>query len=223
MEFKGWTAPSTVRIDDRLAVSTTLTMPETDVSVAAQYETKIHSVRLTPDQGEPVRSGTVWNTGTVSNPNQIALGDSGRGKSQRAFITFDLSVLPAGVDIRRADLVMRLGGANGDPAKTDPGASGFFGNFVVESVDIGSKLDAGDYNKAGLSLGQYPTRLFRDNWNTTHPVDVPTAILSALSAGKRSITFRLRFLSEWDNDDEGDSIALDDRGDRLRLEIDYAS
>ncbi len=220
MEFKGWTAPATVRISDQTAASTTLTMPETDVSVAARFEAATQSVRLTPDRGEPPRSGTVRNTGQVAG-NPITLGDDGRSKSLRAFVTFDLSALPARAEIHRADLIMRRGGGNGHPVDADPGASGFFGRFVVESVTIGAKLEAADYSRAGLSLGEHATSLLQENWNTTRPVDVRTAIQSVLRTGGKAITFRLRFLTDGDNDDTVDNIFLDDRGDRLRLEVDY--
>ncbi len=101
--------------------------------------------------------------------------------------------------------------------------SGFFGTFVVESVNIGRELDLSDYNRAGLSLGEHPTELFQENWSAVQPVDARGAVQSALNVGARSITFRLRFLTSGDNDDQQDVIALDDRGDRLRLEIDYSN
>jgi S1-C subfamily serine protease len=224
LEFKGWTAPASVSIEDRTSLVTTLTMPATDVSVAAVFQARVETLRLTPDLGMPRRSGTLSSTsGNVFEPRYMSFGDRGRGETNRAFITFDLSALPEGAEIGRADLIMRYGGKSGDILTDTHTASGFFGTFVVESVNIGRELDLSDYNRAGLSLGEHPTELFQENWTTVQPVDARAAVQNALNVGARFITFRLSFLTSGDNDDQQDVIALDDRGDRLRLEIDYSN
>jgi len=219
MEFTGWSVPEGIDIDDPETPVTTLRMPEHDLSIAARFTRQFHSVSLTPALTEPWRSGTISRNGSVSGPG-IGMGDTSDGTSLRAFITFDLDILPPGAGIHQASLVMRHSGTNGDLSRDDIG--NFFSHFIVERISTGPSLGPGDYSKAGESAGQYPTQLIKNNWHTKQPVDVTAAVQRALQSGRQSVTFRLRFLAERDNDSQGDAIYLDTRGDRLRLELEYA-
>ncbi|MEC9487551.1 MAG: hypothetical protein UMU76_08665 [Prosthecochloris sp.] len=220
--FSGWDAPSGIRIENSSAPLTTLVMPEQHLTVVARYAPRLQSLQLTPEQNPPWRSGTITSTGDVTGPG-MGLGDRGRRVALRAFITFDLTPLPSGTEVHKAHLVMRYGGTNGDVLDRDKLDDGFLDRFIVESVRTGAELAPGDYSRAGESLGQYPVSLFAENWQTLRPVDVTAALERAVLAGRNSVTFRLRFLASGDNDEDEDVIFLDTRGDRLRLEVQYAA
>ena len=152
----------------------------------------------------------VSNQGNAAPSATVTLGDYGYGVGSRAFLSFPLGDVPDGVEILSASLSIEKGGGNGDLNRR------YFSRVIIEVVDIGDQLDAGDYDRAGRVVAQVPIEELNQG-----PVDLTGAVKLAVLQGREVLTLRLRFSVENDNDEEPDIWAISDSrgGTLLKLRL----
>jgi hypothetical protein len=145
----------------------------------------------------------------VSFPPQ--LGDLGRDGEVRAFLTFELSGVPAERPSKSARLYVspQRGGRPLDPR--------YFSTVWIETVALGSVLTAAAFDAPGRTIERVPlVRL------GAAPIDVTDAVRAARDAGEPRLTFRLRFALGGDDDDEADTWIVATSPNTTRLEVDLA-
>lgn len=124
------------------------------------------------------------------------------------FVTFDLTDIPAGATILSATARIRLSEVEGDNVF----APGFFGNVVMEHIDIGMFLDPPDMDSPSLS-GELvggdasPTFLASDGTLGDRSVDIEAEVERDLADGRTRTTLRLRLqvIRQTDNDNQFDA------------------
>jgi hypothetical protein len=141
-----------------------------------------------------VRSDGVFSTSTCGGAGDLDNITNGLGS--RVFLSFDLSVLPAGATLVQATVAVAVvGNLGNDPFNTHGGAP------VVDHVNFGVALSGGDYS-AGVLTADYG-RLPQagqgaiDRYRT---LEVTSAVQADLTAGRVRSQFRLRFALEANND-----------------------
>lgn len=152
-----------------------------------------HVTRL----AEVASSGTVSNSGFVGRGTDLAIGDSNLDESARGYYSFDLS----SIDPQRvvsATLITRQFNMVGAPYP-DLGP-----DVLVESVDIGSSLDAADFDTPGMPRGSLAS-----DGNGGLSVDV-TAAIKDLGFTSAQLTLRLAFPTLTDGNGDDDFINLID-------------
>jgi len=163
-------------------------------AVTAQTTVTIYS--------EAALDGSVKASGGVYPSNQIFLGDDNGNNIARGFASFDISSIPAGATIHQATLRMHQSGRTNYPY-TD------FGSVViVDHLDYGSTLDAGDFNLAALqpNIGTLSDNIIME-WKT---LDVASSVQDDENNGRERSQYRLRFFpNETDNDDSADATRFE--------------
>ncbi len=139
-----------------------------------------------------ISSGSVREDGEVFVPGPL-VGDDEDRRALRAFLAFDLSSL-AGAQITEAQLDLSDYDTSGDPFELRP--------LFVEEVDWGSNLEAADYEaQVAASLAT-----LNDDNGLESPINVTGRVVSRLSGGNTSFRIRLRFKTDTNGDDTGDSV-----------------
>ena len=154
------------------------------------------------------------------------------------FVTFDISQLPAGAEVRSATANLFMLESDGDNIF----GSGLFGNVVMEHIDLGATLDEPDMLAPPLG-GELvggdasPTFLAATPALGYRAVDVTTEVLRDVDDGRSRTTLRLRcqvvratdadllddqaVFAIFDPDDPDDPPAIPNREVRPFLEIRY--
>jgi hypothetical protein len=147
--------------------------------------------------GEAALDGFVRTDGLVSAAGGgPAIGDldhSHPGLGHRVFFSFSLAALPAGATVTSVALQITQGNVVGAPYATH-------GVAVLDHLDYGASLDAGDYDADALTLG-FATASSEATLSTK-TLDVTSQVLADLGAARPRSQFRLRF-SLLDSDDDG--------------------
>jgi methionine-rich copper-binding protein CopC len=152
--------------------------------------------------------GVIWSAGSPSvfaNGTSLYVGDNDSNYYGRAFVSFDLSQLPASVtavDGGTLWLFEEAGGL-GSPFAT-------LGSLLAERVDYGASLDQGDLTLDALdattytvgALGVAPEQKYAD---VGPSVAAAWANRPALAS---RIQFRLRFATNTNGDGAGDTLKL---------------
>lgn len=111
-----------------------------------------------------------------------------------AFVTFDLSALPADADVRSATANIRMASATGNNIF----GGGLFGNVVMEHIDIGPFLDESDMLAPPLG-GELvggdasPEFLATSSALGFKQAEIATEVRRDLLAGRTRTTLRIRF------------------------------
>jgi hypothetical protein len=161
------------------------------------------TLRLT---SEDRLDGYVLNDGSSSTDQQILVGngrieDSVGELIVRGFMSFDLSGLPAGATIQSVELRFYQQEVRGDPY-------GKLGNLVLERVDYGSNLDAGDFATPALDSGTIGQETSSGSWYVISDPTLATWLERELSAERSRLQLRLRFTQEMDGDGEEDYVSI---------------
>lgn len=139
-------------------------------------------------------SGVVLSDGTASGNAHVMVGDVDANTPQlnsRAFLTFDLTTIPAGKILRSARLRIFQDDIVGSPYAK-------LGDLLVDHLVYGSSLDPADYDAAELSRGF--TVLSTDSTRETKVVSVLQRIQADINAGRTVSQFRLRFTIDTNDD-----------------------
>jgi hypothetical protein len=159
------------------------------------------TVASTPSLDGFVRSDGIAGT----NGGGPAVGDLDNAAPDvrvREFWGFDLSGVPANSEITGATLKLYQLLVLGEPYAT-------LGNAVVDHVDYGTTLEAGDYDRAALASGFAIAATGPDT--ASHEVDATSQVRADWAAGRTRTEFRLRFsIQDGDNDGINDIAAWTD-------------
>ena len=152
--------------------------------------------------------GFVTNTGFVDTTHAVAVGDTDGSFSNvaRGFVHFDLSGLPAGVNIVSAELRLQQSTVFGAPYAT-------LGNVVVDHVNIGIALDASDFGALAL-LSDVGT-LSNNPVLELKTLSVTQRVRADLAAARSTSDFRFRYPTGSDGDGADDYVEFNDGGNSL--------
>lgn len=154
--------------------------------------------------------GYVDTAGNVINGNTIAVGDADGitpGLGQRGFLSFNITGLPAGATITSAILrVSQLG--SGGTAHTDVTR----GPVIVDHLDYGPTLDAGDFNGVAILLD---VGAILSNDSTGYAtLDVTARLVTDIANASPRTQYRLRFRGfDSNNNGTSDFVAVEDGED----------
>lgn len=154
--------------------------------------------------------GFVRNDGIVERhgqgPGVGDLDEAGRGLAFRMFYCFPLDDIPAGVVVTSVRLRVFQLSITGTPYED-------LGNLLVDHVDPGAALDAGDYAGSTLAsnIGALATGFGRNYAN----LGVANEVLQDTQAGRVRAWFRLRFPVD-SNFDRGNDVLLLEDGEGSR-------
>ena len=158
-----------------------------------------YTLLTTTIPAEQERSGYVNSSGFVSTAHLA--GDGSDNSSSRMFFSFDLGVLPRDAIVVAARLQGEdSGGGSGDPY-------GDLGDLLVDHVELGAGLDAGDFASPALeeTVGTFSTARFG-----TKSLEVTLQLLADLGAGRTHSEYRVGFARLTDDDGEIDSAVFHD-------------
>jgi hypothetical protein len=125
----------------------------------------------------------------------MSAGDSSGNNSARMFVSFPLDAIPAGSEIQGAVLELRQIEVRGTPYAD-------LGPLLVDHMDFGARLDAGDYGAAALSAAF--AEVSSDVALEPRTLDVKREVEADLTARRARSQFRLRFDVATDNDGKPD-------------------
>lgn len=155
---------------------------------------------------EPTLDGFVMNDGeAVAHAGGPAVGDIDfiqLGRAGRQFFSFEITNIPAGAELVSASLQLYQAGVSGDPFAS-------LGSVVVDRIDLGASLDAGDYARPALQA-QIGT-VSADAALGYKTLDVTAAVEAERASGRPRFQIRLRFSNrDSDLDGEADLVAFSD-------------
>jgi len=177
-----------------------------------QLETAVRVVEP-PSQPQTLRltsedylDGFLRNDGSGGANQQILVGngkieDSVGELVVRGFMSFSLADLPAGATIQSVELRFYQQEIRGNPYAK-------LGNLVLERVDIGSSLDAGDFSTPALDSGAIAQQTSAGAWYVISDPTLVTWLEREASAGRSRLQLRLRFTQETDGDGEEDYVSV---------------
>lgn len=149
--------------------------------------------------------GDVTAGGAVTTTHEwITIGDSNTKVGRRGFVSFDLSTVRP-TDSKKTlqidSAILKMSQVNWNLFPYD------LGPVLVEQVDYGVSLDAGDYHTASLTVT--PLILCTDTDYQKHEVNVTQAVQDTVDVSSSSSRwyrpqFRLRHQSSSDNDNSMD-------------------
>jgi hypothetical protein len=138
-------------------------------------------------------SGSVASTGYVT-VGYLGVGDRSPPSSPtisfRAFVSFDLSAIPAGATVRTATLTLHQTRVFGTPYAR-------LGPLVVDQVVYGNVLDAGAYSRSFPSSQGFAA-LSTDATVGPRSVLATAQVEDNLASGRTLSQFRIRFTAETD-------------------------
>jgi len=107
--------------------------------------------------------------------------------ADRGFVSFDLSTLPSKVTLEKATLRLYQARITHDPYSA-------LGNLLVDHLNYGATLEAGDYNRAALSssigtISNNPTLEWKE-------LEVTERVKNDLASGRTRSQYRLHFAIE---------------------------
>lgn len=136
----------------------------------------------------PELEGYLVDGGVVSDASNLSVGDNSLDETLVTFVAFDLTGLGVVTD---AILHLEAGNSVGDPFA--------LGDFVLDHVDAGASLDAGDAAGGTLEAAilTFPSAPAFD-------LDVGAWVRADQLAGRTTSTFRLRLETTTDHDGAND-------------------
>ncbi|MFO0934174.1 MAG: hypothetical protein U1E39_15925 [Planctomycetota bacterium] len=136
----------------------------------------------------PAIEGYVVGGSVRQDASNLSIGDNDLGETLVGFVAFDLTGLGAVTD---AILHLEAGNSVGDPFA--------LGDFVLDHVDAGAALDAGDVAGGTLAAAilTFPSA---PSWD----LDVAEWVRADLLAGRTTSTFRIRLEAATDGDAAND-------------------
>ncbi len=143
----------------------------------------------TPIQGsmllgsEPL-DGSVNGNGVIDINDDAVAGDNVGNAEVRGFISFDISVIPAGAQIVEAILTVTQNAVAGDPY-------GLWGPCEIDHVTLGGALDAGDFTGGSLNLNIGP--ISTDASLSAKTLNVTAQVALDITQGRSFTDFRLHF------------------------------
>ena len=175
-------------------------------------------------QSEAIRDGTVRSDGQVETGRHVlsgdrniaACGDDSLTRETRMFFSFDTSVIPANSRIETATLSFRQFAAINRILFLNP--------LLIELLDYGDDLDAGDFALAATST---PLNFTLDQLNIVRDVDVTLLVQTAINQGATRTQFRLRMQGGTNGDAVPDLVGFETAdndwgtGDRPVLFVEY--
>lgn len=172
------------------------------VSTAVMEPAEPATVMLlsSPDLDGPVLSG-----GSVESRQDLRIGNFGTPADEqvyRSLLSFDPSTLPLGATIQSAELRLYQDQIIGDPY-------GHLGLFLLEHVDYGPSLDAGDYHLSPSGQLSVPTVTTPGSWYSIGNGTLTTWLATDVGAGFDRMQFRLLFSIELDANSEADYVRFE--------------
>jgi pSer/pThr/pTyr-binding forkhead associated (FHA) protein len=157
-------------------------------------------------RSEGALDGYRLNDGSGSNAQDILVGngdlvDPVGELVARGFVSFDLSSIPAGATVERAELRFYQKEIQGDPYSK-------LGNLLLEHVDYGASLDDGAYNTPAIESAVLDQQRTPGAWYILSDPTLASWIQSNVQAGRSRFQLRLQFRQETDGDDLEDWIAI---------------
>lgn len=152
---------------------------------------------------DAANSGYVVDGATTFPGNVVAVGDSSLNSVARGFYRFDITGLPAGVNVIAATLRTGQNSVTGDPY-------GEFGGLVVDHVDLGAGLNNTDFGAAPLAavIGTLSTNATQE----AKSVDVTGAVQADVAAARTTSDYRLYFVGAPDGEADDDFVHLTNTG-----------
>ena len=137
------------------------------------------------------RSGRLYDDGTYVNlpmsGNVVAPGDEASNRVERGLISIILAPIPSGATIDSATLNIQGYVAFGAPYAE-------FGSMVMDHIDVGPGLDAGDFSGAlTAAYRTVPDFTGTSGAPTLVGLDVKSAIIADIAAGRLTSSFRFQF------------------------------
>ncbi len=123
----------------------------------------------------------------------------------RGFMSFDLSVIPAGATIESIEFRFYQKDVQGDPY-------GKLGNLVLEHVDYGASLDDSAYSIPALDSAMLDMQTSPGQWYVLSDPILASWVQSNLAAGRPRFQLRLQFRQETDGDGLEDWVAIEAGG-----------
>jgi hypothetical protein len=143
--------------------------------------------------------GDVSSAGVVATINTVGgVGDmdgSTPGLTFAAFFSFDISSIPAGVQVTGATLRIRNNNDNGSPQVDH-------GEVLVDDVDYGSALDAADPVQVFASA----FTVLDDDTFLPQVLPMTARVAAAVAAGRPRFQLRLRYAIPGDDDGANDVL-----------------
>ncbi len=164
-------------------------------------------------RSEGALDGYRLNDGSGSNTQDILVGngdlvDPVGELVARGFMSFDLSSIPTGATVERAELRFYQKEIQGDPYSK-------LGNLLLEHVDYGASLDDGAYNTPAIESAVLDQQKTPGAWYILSDPTLASWVQSNVQAGRSRFQLRLQFRQETDGDDLEDWIAIQAGGGAL--------
>jgi hypothetical protein len=157
-------------------------------------------------RSEGALDGYRLNDGSGSNAQDILVGngdllDPVGELVARGFMSFDLSSIPSGATVERAELRFYQKEIQGDPYTK-------LGNLLLEHIDYGASLDDSAYNTPAIESAVLDQQRTPKAWYILSDPTLTSWIQSNVQAGRARFQLRLQFRQETDGDDREDWIAI---------------
>lgn len=147
----------------------------------------------------PQVDGGVNNVGGPTDlGTDFSVGDFANNSTDRGFIGFDISGITG--NVQSAILTINQSSVLGTPYVD-------LGSLVVDHVDFGGSLDAGDFN--GGTLASNIGTISGDAGTGLKTLDVTSFVQADISAARTTSQFRLRFSSLTDGNNDLDAAVID--------------
>lgn len=178
--------------------------------VSQSFAATTMTLKSTPSLTAYITSGG----SIISAGAQIMVGDTSVNTGVRGFLSFDISTIPSGSNIVSATLRAYQEAVNGTPY-TD------LGNVIVDHLDYGATLDAGDYNIAALQ-GNVGT-LSNNTVFEFKTLDVASIVQNDITMSRTRSQYRMLFPANTDSDGVEDATFFTGalRGNEPELVITY--
>jgi hypothetical protein len=120
----------------------------------------------------------------------------------RGFMSFDLSGIAAGADVKNIELRFYQVDVEGSPYAK-------LGNPLLKHVDYGSSLDGGDFDAPELASAILDPHTGAGQWYTITSDTIADWIEADLAAGRTRFQVRLQFSTETDGDGDVDMVYIE--------------
>ncbi len=203
--------PESDETNNELVANTEVVAPTTEL-VTLTSQAPLDGFRSNNNGGNDSVDIRAGNGNFVGDPPYVLV--------TRGFMSFDLSVIPAGATVQSIELRFYQVDVVGDPY-------GELGNLLLKHVDYGSSLDAADYDGPELASAILAPHEMPGEWYTITSDTFVTWIEEDRSAGRSRFQLRLQFSAESDPDGELDMIYIESgdnhlgTGNRPELAITY--
>jgi len=188
-------------------------LPAADVTVTLTSQAVLDGFRANNGGGNNTVDIRVGNGSMFGTPSQELV--------IRGFISFDLSGIPAGAEIKNIDLRFYQVNVTGTPYAK-------LGNPLILHVDYGAALDDAAFDTPVLHSAILAPHTGSGEWYIITSTTIANWIEDDLAAGRTRFQVRLQFTTETDGDGVQDTISLESgdnyfgTGNLPQLTITYA-